>query len=97
MVLFHDYSLPLDVQETERERHEDTLMTLSILKGTLLMLEEPECHQHQVRWSVCCCTMQAGQSLEVQIIVSTHSAVRAVILEGSEDSQLRRRGLSSRS
>lgn len=75
MVLFHDYSLPLDVQGDGTRAAMRTLMTLSMLKGTLLMLEEPECHQHPgslERFAAALCKL--AKNLDVQIIVSTHSA-----------------------
>jgi hypothetical protein len=75
MVLFHDFSLPLDVQGDGTRAAMRTLMTLAMLKGTLLMLEEPECHQHPgslERFAAALCKL--AKSLDVQLIVSTHSA-----------------------
>ena len=46
VILFHDYSLPLDLQGDGTRAAMRTLMTLSMLTGTLMMFEEPECHQH---------------------------------------------------
>ncbi|MGH7140699.1 MAG: ATP-dependent nuclease [Pirellulales bacterium] len=73
-VLFQDYSLPLDVQGDGTRAAMRTLMTLSMLKGTLFMIEEPECHQHPgslERFAGALCRLAKSQS--VQIIVSTHS------------------------
>lgn len=73
-VLFHDFSLPLDVQGDGTRAAMRTLMTLSMLKGTLFMIEEPECHQHPgslERFAGALCRLAKSQS--VQIIVSTHS------------------------
>lgn len=75
LVLFPDYSLPLDSQGDGARAAVRTLMTLSMLKGTLLMLEEPECNQHPgslERFAAALCKLAKNQA--VQIIVSTHSA-----------------------
>lgn len=75
MVLFHDYSLPLDLQGDGARAAMRTLMTLAMLKGTLLMLEEPECHQHPgslERFAAALCRLAKAQ--EVQLTISTHSA-----------------------
>jgi predicted ATPase len=50
-------------------------MALSMLKNTLLMLEEPECHQHPgslERFAGALCRLAKMQS--VQLLISTHSA-----------------------
>ena len=50
-------------------------MVLTMMKGTLLMLEEPECHQHPgslERFSTALCRLAKAQ--EVQLIISTHSS-----------------------
>lgn len=73
-VLFHDFSLPLDVQGDGTRAAMRTLMTLSMLKGTLFMIEEPECHQHPgslERFAGALCRLAKSQF--VQVIVSTHS------------------------
>lgn len=73
-VLFNEYSLPLDSQGDGTRAVMRTLMTLAMLKGTLLMLEEPECHQHPgslERFAKALCSLAKAQ--EVQLIISTHS------------------------
>jgi AAA15 family ATPase/GTPase len=75
MVLFHDFSLPLDLQGDGTRAAMRALMTLSMLKGTLMMLEEPECHQHPgslERFAAALCRLAKTQ--QVQLIISTHSA-----------------------
>jgi hypothetical protein len=75
MVLFPDYSLPLDVQGDGTRAAMRTLMTLAMLQGTLMMVEEPECHQHPgslERFAAALCKL--AKSNGVQLIVSTHSS-----------------------
>jgi hypothetical protein len=75
MVLFDDYSLPLDSQGDGTRTALRIMMVLTMMKGTLLMLEEPECYQHPgalERFSTALCKLAKAQ--EVQLIVSTHSS-----------------------
>jgi len=75
MVLFEDYSVPLDSQGDGARAALRILMVLSILKGTMLMLEEPECFQHPgslERFSAALCKLAKNQ--EVQLVISTHSS-----------------------
>jgi len=75
MVLFQRYGLPLDLQGDGTRAAMRTLMTLAMLKSTLLMLEEPECHQHPgslERFASALCRLAKARA--VQLIVSTHSA-----------------------
>lgn len=75
IILFHDYGLPLDLQGDGTRAAMRTLMTLSMLKGTLFMIEEPECHQHPgslERFAGALCRLAKSQS--VQALISTHSA-----------------------
>jgi AAA15 family ATPase/GTPase len=75
VVLFNEYSLPLDVQGDGTRSAMRTLMTLAMLKGTLFMIEEPECHQHPgslERFAGAVCRLAKAQS--VQTLISTHSA-----------------------
>jgi hypothetical protein len=75
MVLFHDFSLPLDLQGDGTRAATRTLMCLTVLQDTLFILEEPECHQHPgslERFAAALCKLAKAQS--VQLIVSTHSA-----------------------
>lgn len=74
MVLFDDHSLPLDAQGDGTRAALRTLMVLAMLQGSLLMLEEPECHQHPgslERFAAALCRLAKTQ--RVQLIVSTHS------------------------
>lgn len=86
MVLFNEYSLPLDAHGDGMRAAVRTLMVLAMMHRTLLMLEEPESHQHPgslERFSTAVCRLARSQ--EVQIIVSTHSeeCVRA-FLKGAQ-------------
>jgi predicted ATPase len=75
MVLFDDYSLPLDCQGDGTRTALRMMMVLSMMKGTLLMLEEPGCYQHPgslERFSTALCKLAKAQ--EVQLIISTHSS-----------------------
>lgn len=75
MVLFDDHSLPLDVQGDGTRAAMRTIMVLTMMKNSLLMLEEPECHQHPgslERFARAICKLAREQ--EVQLIISTHSA-----------------------
>lgn len=74
IVLFEDHSLPLDSQGDGTRTSLRMMMVLIVMKGTLLMLEEPECYQHPgslERFSNALCKMAKAQ--DVQLIVSTHS------------------------
>lgn len=82
LLLFADFSLPLDVQGDGARAALRCLMMLSALQGTLLILEEPECHQHPgslERFAIAVCRQAKEQ--EVQLLISTHSAecVRAFL------------------
>lgn len=74
MVLFDDHSLPLDSQGDGTRAALRTLMVLAMMQGSLLMLEEPECHQHPgslERFAAAVCKLAKTQ--QVQLIISTHS------------------------
>ena len=78
--------LPLDVQGDGTRSAMRGLIVLSLLKGTLFLMEEPECHQHPgslERFAQAICRQAREQ--EVQILISTHSAecVRA-FLKGAD-------------
>lgn len=75
LVLFDDYSIPLDSQGDGTRAAMRTLMSLLMLNGTLFMLEEPECHQHPgslERFAASLSKLAKKQS--VQLIISTHSS-----------------------
>jgi predicted ATP-dependent endonuclease of OLD family len=74
MVLFDEYSLPLDSQGDGTRAALRTMIVLSLMNDTLLMLEEPECHQHPgslERFALALCKQAKAQN--VQLIISTHS------------------------
>lgn len=76
MVLFENHSLPLDVQGDGNRAALRALIVLSMLKETVFLLEEPECHQHPgalERFATALCRL--AQEQEVQLILSTHSDV----------------------
>jgi predicted ATPase len=86
MVGFEDHAVPLDSQGDGTRAALRALAVLAMLKGTLLLMEEPESHQHPAsleRFAQTVCR-QAGEQ-DVQIIISTHSieCVRA-FLKGAE-------------
>jgi hypothetical protein len=82
MVLFERHSVPLDSQGDGTRGAFRALVALTMLKGTLFLMEEPECHQHPgslERFALSVCKQARDQ--EVQLMISTHSAecVRAFI------------------
>lgn len=86
MVLFEQHSVPLDSQGDGTRGALRARIVLMVLKGTLLLLEEPECHQHPgslERFASALCKQAREQ--EVQLVISTHSAecVRA-FLKGAQ-------------
>jgi predicted ATPase len=83
MVLFDNYGLPLDSQGDGTRTAVRTMIVLTMMRDTLLMLEEPECHQHPgslERFSAALCKLAKSQN--VQLIISTHSidCVRSFML-----------------
>jgi hypothetical protein len=85
MLVLESYSLPLDAQGDATRGVLRTLITLSVLNGTMLFLEEPECHQHpgsleRLALSVC----RHARQRKLQLVISTHSAecVRAFLKAG---------------
>src|SRR5262249_53535643 len=69
-----DYSLPLDTQGEGARAALRCLMVLSTMKRTMLILEEPESHQHPgslVRFARALCAQANSQ--EVQLMLTTHS------------------------
>jgi len=86
MVLFEEYSLRLDVQGDGTRIAMRALMVLAMMKDTLLLLEEPECHQHPGSLErLARALTRLAREQEVQLLISTHSAecVRA-FLEAAE-------------
>lgn len=88
VVLFPDFGVPLDAQGDGTKAALRCLMMLSILEGTMFVLEEPECHQHPgslKRLGGAICRQAKEQS--IQLLVSTQSAecVQA-FLEGAKES-----------
>jgi hypothetical protein len=86
VVLFDDYSVPLDSQGDGPRTSIRTLIVLAMMQDSLLMLEEPECHQHpgsMDRYALALCKL--ARTRHVQLIVSTHSAECArSFLKGAE-------------
>jgi predicted ATP-dependent endonuclease of OLD family len=75
MVLFENHSLPLDLQGDGTRAAMRIMMVLAMMRKTLLLLEEPECHQHPgslERFAKALCKFAHDE--EVQLVVSTHSA-----------------------
>jgi predicted ATP-dependent endonuclease of OLD family len=74
LLLFPTYSVPLDAQGDGTRAALRCLMVLSALQGTLLILEEPESHQHPgalERFAAALCKLAKAQ--EVQLLLTTHS------------------------
>jgi hypothetical protein len=75
MVLFEDYSLPLDLQGDGTRAALRMLMVLAMMQNTLLLLEEPESYQHPGslgRFAQAICRLAHEQG--VQLLIATHSA-----------------------
>lgn len=82
LVLYPEYSVPLDSQGDGTRTALRTIMVLAMMRSTVLMLEEPECYQHPgslERFAIALCKLAKQQ--EVQLIISTHSSecVRAFL------------------
>jgi energy-coupling factor transporter ATP-binding protein EcfA2 len=82
LVLFNDFSIPLDVQGDGTRAALRCLMMLSALKSTMFILEEPESHQHPgslERFAAAICRQAKEQ--DVQLLICTHSieCVRAFL------------------
>jgi predicted ATPase len=74
MVLFEEFSLPLDLQGDGTRAALRALIVLTMMQGTLFLMEEPESHQHPgslERFAQAVCSLAREQ--EVQLIISTHS------------------------
>ncbi len=75
MVLFPDHSVPLDVQGDGPRAAIRALFVLSLLEGTMFLMEEPESHQHPgslERFALAVCKQAKEQ--KVQVVISTHSS-----------------------
>jgi predicted ATP-dependent endonuclease of OLD family len=86
-VLFSDRASSLDVQGDGTRAALRCLMVLTLLRGTLFILEEPECHQHAgslERFARGLCTL--AKEREVQLSISTHSGecLRAFLAASKE-------------
>jgi hypothetical protein len=74
MVMFEEHSLPLDVQGDGTRGAFRALVCLTMVKGTMFLMEEPECHQHPEsleRFAKAVCSL--ARENEVQLVISTHS------------------------
>ncbi|HNC99536.1 MAG TPA: AAA family ATPase [Myxococcota bacterium] len=74
MLLFSDYSLPIDTQGDGARAVFRALTLLATMRDTLLILEEPECHQHPGslgRFAAAICGLARQRS--VQLMLTTHS------------------------
>jgi len=74
MLLFAEHGLPLDVQGDGTRAALRRLLVLSTLRETLLILEEPETHQHPAalsRFASALCRQARAQ--DVQLLVTTQS------------------------
>lgn len=75
LVMFPEYSVPVDVQGDGTRAALRSLMLLAALQSTLFIVEEPESHQHPgslERFALAICKQAKRQ--DVQLLVSTHSA-----------------------
>ena len=75
MTLFPDYSVSVDLQGDGTRSTLRALMVLTMMTGSLLLLEEPECHHHPGslgRYAQALC--KQSQEQQVQLIISTHSS-----------------------
>jgi predicted ATPase len=91
MVMFEDHSLPLDVQGDGTRGAFRAMICLTMVKGSMFLMEEPECHQHPEsleRFARAVCSL--ARENDVQLVISTHSAecvgcfLRAAAEAGSE-------------
>ena len=75
MILFEEFSVPLDVQGDGARTALRALMVLTLLEDTLFLMEEPECHQHPgslERYAKAVATLAKEQ--RIQLVLTTHSA-----------------------
>lgn len=75
IVLFPDYSTPLDLQGDGTRTALRAMILLALLQKTLFLMEEPECHQHPgslQRFAKAICNRAKEQ--ELQILITTHSS-----------------------
>lgn len=74
MLLFAEIGLSLDVQGDGLRTAMRCLMALATRENTLMILEEPECHQHPAslrRFASVLCTLARDQG--VQLLLTSHS------------------------
>lgn len=79
---YPQYSLPIDVQGDGTRTALRCLMVLADRNNTMMILEEPECHQHPgslAKFASAMCKQARGQG--VQLLLTTHSleCVRAFL------------------
>lgn len=75
LVMFPEYSVPVDAQGDGTRSAIRCLMMLAALKSTLFIIEEPESHQHPgslERFARAVC--QQAKNQDVQLLISTHSS-----------------------
>ena len=75
LVMFPEYSVPVDAQGDGTKSAIRCLMMLAALKSTLFIIEEPESHQHPgslERFARAVC--QQAKNQDVQLLISTHSS-----------------------
>jgi len=73
-ILFEKQGIPLDSQGDGTRAAVRTLMMLALVKDSIFLLEEPECHQHPgslERFAIAVCKL--AKANQVQLILSTHS------------------------
>jgi len=86
-VLFPTYSVPLDSQGEGNRAALRFLTLLTVLRGTFLIAEEVECHQHPASLaSFARAICKQAKDQEVQLFLPTHSAdcVRAFLAASAE-------------
>lgn len=82
LVLFTDFSIPLDVQGDGARAALRCLMMLSSLQGTLFIIEEPESHQHPgslERFAAAICRQAKEQDVQLLICTQSLECVRAFL------------------
>ena len=86
VLLFSEYSLPLDVQGDGPRTAMRCLMVLALLRDTLFIVEEAESHQHPgslQRFASAMCRQAKEQKVQLLITTQSSECVRA-FLEGAD-------------
>ena len=74
MVMFDEYSIPLDSMGDGTRAAMRALMCLAMVEKTLFLMEEPECHQHPAALEALARGMCAiAKKRGIQILLTTHS------------------------